>query len=148
MFEKAHLREATAKDSSLLARLHAETFPENPWSADWFRNALIPPPVQAFLMEVAAEPAGFAVISTPAGEAEIITIGIRPEFQRRNLGTKLLGHIEAAARRSEARKLFLEVASGNLAALTLYRSNGFHEAGRRLRYYANGQDALVLAKDL
>jgi ribosomal-protein-alanine N-acetyltransferase len=40
--------------------------------------------------------------------------------------------------------MFLEVATGNTAALALYRREGFVEVGRRCRYYADSSDALVL----
>ena len=40
--------------------------------------------------------------------------------------------------------MFLEVATGNAAALALYRREGFVEVGRRRRYYADRSDALVL----
>ena len=40
--------------------------------------------------------------------------------------------------------MFLEVATGNAAALALYARAGFVEVGRRRRYYADLADALVL----
>jgi ribosomal-protein-alanine N-acetyltransferase len=44
--------------------------------------------------------------------------------------------------------MFLEVAAANDAALALYRREGCVEVGRRLRYYADASDALVLRADL
>jgi ribosomal-protein-alanine N-acetyltransferase len=44
--------------------------------------------------------------------------------------------------------MFLEVATGNAAALALYRREGFVEVGRRRRYYADASDALVLRVNL
>jgi len=47
-----------------------------------------------------------------------------------------------------ARRLLLEVASGDAAARALYAGAGFVEVGRRTRYYPRGavaEDALVLA---
>jgi ribosomal-protein-alanine N-acetyltransferase len=48
----------------------------------------------------------------------------------------------------KAAVMFLEVAAGNVAALALYRAAGFAEVGRRVRYYADGSDALVMRRDL
>jgi ribosomal-protein-alanine N-acetyltransferase len=54
-----------------------------------------------------------------------------------------------AARRAEVKRLFLEVAADNIAALRLYKGLGFAAAGRRRAYYRRpgGQpiDAMVLA---
>ena len=53
---------------------------------------------------------------------------------------------------SPARKMFLEVAADNPAAIALYRKQGFAEIGRREGYFAraNGQPAtaLVMARNL
>lgn len=141
------LWEVTAKDLSLLSRLHAETFPDDPWSSDWFRDVLSPPPVQAFLMAVTAKPAGFAVISVVGGEAEIMTIGIVPPFQRQGHGAALLEKIEDQVRAGGATRMFLEVRAGNDAAIRLYRAAGYKEVGKRPGYYRGGEDALVLARE-
>ena len=50
--------------------------------------------------------------------------------------------------RDGATAMFLEVATGNAAALALYTGAGFVEVGRRRRYYADGRDALVLRVNL
>ena len=50
--------------------------------------------------------------------------------------------------RDGGRAMFLEVATGNAAALALYRREGFVEVGRRRRYYADASDALVLRVNL
>ncbi len=57
-----------------------------------------------------------------------------------------------AARRAEVKRLFLEVASDNDAAVALYKGLGFAAAGRRKGYYqrpgGKSADALILALDL
>ena len=69
-------------------------------------------------------------------------------MQQRSLGGQLVGGLIRAARRAEAKRLFLEVADDNAAALALYRRLGFVEVGRRQRYYERpavpAVDALVL----
>jgi ribosomal-protein-alanine N-acetyltransferase len=53
-----------------------------------------------------------------------------------------------AARESGVCNIFLEVASGNVAARRLYEDLGFVQAGRRPRYYrqpgGGAEDALTL----
>ena len=55
-------------------------------------------------------------------------------------------------KRGEAKRLFLEVAEDNAAALALYKGMGFQEIGRRKKYYHRPDgpavDALNLALDL
>ncbi len=42
----------------------------------------------------------------------------------------------------------LEVKASNHGALSLYSKLGFDEVGRRPRYYSDGEDALLLQKQL
>jgi ribosomal-protein-alanine N-acetyltransferase len=43
-------------------------------------------------------------------------------------------------------RAWLEVRTGNAAAIALYRRFGFVEAGCRKKYYADGADALVMER--
>ena len=54
--------------------------------------------------------------------------------------------VEAAGR--GCREVLLEVAADNQAALALYTDFGFAEISRRLRYYAEDVDAVVMALHL
>jgi len=97
------------------------------------------------------EPLGFVLLRTIAGEAEIISIGVRPEARRRGIGRRLLEAALAAAAAGGAERLFLEVAADNYQALGLYLSHDFTEVGRRPNYYqrnGGGIMALVLSKPI
>ncbi|WP_254968781.1 GNAT family N-acetyltransferase [Cyanobium sp. CH-040] len=76
-------------------------------------------------------------------ELHITLVAVDPGARRRGLGRLVLQSLLAAAAGRGADRATLEVASGNTAALALYRSLGFHEAGRRPGYYRNGDDALI-----
>ena len=47
---------------------------------------------------------------------------------------------------SGARTALLEVRASNLAARAFYASTGFVAVGQRPRYYANGEDALLMTR--
>jgi [ribosomal protein S18]-alanine N-acetyltransferase len=77
-------------------------------------------------------------------EAHITILAVDPDFQRRGLGRLILwGLMECAIRRGLERST-LEVKETNLAALGLYQTYGFTEAGRRPKYYQDGTAALIL----
>jgi ribosomal-protein-alanine N-acetyltransferase len=90
----------------------------------------------------------FALAQVAADEAEILTIGVAPAWQRQGVATKLLDGVKRAAVRAGAPRLFLEVAQSNGPAIALYGRNGFSEAGRREDYYTrpdgSREDALIL----
>mgnify|MGYP005847783071 CR=1 FL=1 len=77
-------------------------------------------------------------------EAHLTIVAVHPQQRRRGLGQLILwGLLRAACDRQLARAT-LEVNAKNRAARSLYEQFGFQEAGRRRRYYANGDDALIL----
>ncbi len=93
----------------------------------------------------------YGVLSVAAGESHLLNLCVRPEFQNRGLGRKMLKHMVELARRHGSDIIFLEVRVSNKPAQALYSSMGFHELDRRRNYYPtdNGrEDALVLAKTL
>lgn len=136
-----------------LAKLHARLF-DDAWSTESLR-ALLEHPASASLIAVAGEPkeiVGFVVGQLAADEAEILSVGVRRSWQRSGLGRHLVEGLMRAARRGEAKKLFLEVAEDNVAALALYRRLQFEQTGRRKGYYerigGKRVDALILALNL
>jgi ribosomal-protein-alanine N-acetyltransferase len=132
-----------------IARLHARIF--NPaWDTESIMS-LLEHPAATSLVAVAGEPKaaiGFVIGQLAADEAEILSIGVSPNWQRAGLGTRLLEGLARAARRGEAKRIFLEVAEDNAAAVALYKKLGFVETGRRKRYYERAGkepvDALTL----
>ena len=141
---------AAPEHAAELANLHAGLF-EAPWDAAAFVSLLNHPGSTAFLARVGApaQTAGFILGQLAADEAEILTLGVGKGCQRHGIGRRLVEALGRAAKRAEARRLFLEVAQDNGPALALYKVLGFEEVGRRKGYYqrAGGpsQDALALA---
>jgi ribosomal-protein-alanine N-acetyltransferase len=136
---------ARLEDAPALAALHALSFPPaEAWGADAMRLMLEMP--GAYGLWRSAE--GLVLARAAAGEAEILTLAVAPAARRRGLGAALLAAAMQGAILRGAAEMFLEVAAGNAAALALYAAAGFAEVGRRRRYYASGEDALVLRRAL
>jgi ribosomal-protein-alanine N-acetyltransferase len=94
---------------------------------------------------------GYGILSVAAGESHLLNICIRKESRKQGLGSKMLTHLTAIARRHDAEVLFLEVRVSNKGARRLYEFSGFNELGTRRDYYPtdNGrEDALIFARTL
>ena len=83
-----------------------------------------------------------------AGEMEIQNVATDPDQQRRGIGRALVTHALAAAVAAGAGRALLEVRVGNAGAIGLYRAFGFTDCGVRKRYYADGEDALLMELSL
>ncbi|MBX3272515.1 MAG: GNAT family N-acetyltransferase [Sandaracinaceae bacterium] len=97
-------------------------------------------PFARLLVAEAPALAGFVAAWVIDAEAEILAIGVAPEARGRGVGRALL---EAAL--EGARAAHLEVRATNTAARALYARCGFVGAGVRRGYYADGEDALLMA---
>ncbi len=80
-----------------------------------------------------------------AGEAHIVSIGVRTEYRGLGLGEALLLAAIERAIESGLGKVTLEVRVSNHVAQNLYKKYGFMERGRRRGYYTdNREDALIM----
>jgi ribosomal-protein-alanine N-acetyltransferase len=93
--------------------------------------------------------AGFAVLSMLPPEAELESIGVASQFQRRGIARALLAFVFGECLAHGCTELILEVRASNSAAQALYRAAGFQVAGRRPGYYSFPQeDALQFRRPL
>ena len=88
---------------------------------------------------------GFAGIWFVLDEAHIVIIASRPSERRRGVGELLLINCLESALQRYSRIVSLEVRASNKAARSLYRKYGFQDAGVRKRYYAGGEDAIIMS---
>lgn len=130
--------------AAVFAALHAECF-DPPWDETEMAALLASPGVTGLILDQDGAPTGLALMRAVAGEAEILTIGVRPAARRAGLGARLLDACIASTRDQGCDQLFLEVSARNTAAAALYAQAGFEEIGRRAGYYRDGADARVLA---
>lgn len=135
----------TLPSPAQLAALHQRCFAAHPrpWSEAEF-GEIISNPLNFLL----ARPQGFLLGRTVAGEAELLTLAVAPEYRRQGIAAGLLAEFARTALGRGARDAFLEVASGNAPAIAAYTRAGWIRAGLRRGYYAPGIDALVMRLDL
>jgi len=130
---------------ALLAEIHATSFPPGEaWGADIIAGHLSMPGVFALL----CGPDAMIMARVALDEAEILTLAVAPAARRKGAARALLDEAMARAASRGAANMFLEVAVSNAAARALYEQAGFIQVGQRRRYYADGGDALVMARAL
>jgi len=96
--------------------------------------------------------AGFGAIGPlePPDVWKLYKLYLLPEFHGRGLGSRLLQHCEAEARRFGAQRLRLEVNKRNLRPLAVYQRNGFVVIQSVVTDFGGGfvMDDFLMAKEL
>jgi len=81
-------------------------------------------------------------------KGHVISIAVLPEHQREGIGYALMQRAMEAMVNYKARECYLEVRASNVPAVDLYRKMGFEVARTIGGYYADGEDAYVMARKL
>lgn len=148
------VRPMAAADAEAMAALERDCFAgaaHEPWSASMFLEELDPNAPAARLWWVAhdnGELIGFAGGMVVDKDIEILDVAVSRAHRREGIARKLLSHVSYDAQMLGCTTASLEVEADNEAAIALYGSLGFGEAGRRRGYYADGVDALVMSAPL
>jgi tRNA threonylcarbamoyl adenosine modification protein YeaZ/ribosomal-protein-alanine acetyltransferase len=143
----AHVRIATDLDIPAMAKIHAAGFATG-WTVADLGGILAVPGAAAMVVELAGTVYGFVQFQWVAGEAEINTICVLPNYRRQHFGQDLMRGLVTHLQSVGTTKLFLEVAENNTAARGLYAGFGFQVNGIRKGYYADGQNAVTMIKEI
>ena len=124
-----------------LAQVHAAAFTDGrPWRADEFAALL-----DSTGVILLGDARSFLLARLIAGEAEVLTVATRPDFQRQGLARANLAAFLNTLKDQDAACAFLEVAADNSPAKSLYQKEGFLEIARRPDYYARPDGAKTAA---
>lgn len=142
------VRPATPMDLEDIEAIERQSFGD-PWSLASFRASLARSFVRINVAEDVAGVAGYSVVWMSGEECELANLAVEPSRRGEGIGAFLLDAAMVQAATEKAMVMFLEVRAGNEAAKALYARRGFHEVGRRPKYYIKPEeDALVLRRDL
>ena len=99
-------------------------------------------------------PIGFAMVGEPSDRynlqnvSEVLGIAVEPERQGRGVGKLLLVAIDTTSASRNIKCLFLHTAIDNMPARSLYERVGYRQLEITRNFYPEGQDAIVMYKDL
>jgi len=128
--------------------LEAELFPDDPWTASGFWSELAGVPATRYYVVATdgQDVVGYAGLLAVQHEADVQTVGVRPDRQGSGLGAALVADLLAEADRRSCTQVLLEVRADNEPALRLYARFGFESISVRRDYYGPGADARVLRR--
>ncbi|HSD58941.1 MAG TPA: GNAT family N-acetyltransferase [Methanotrichaceae archaeon] len=141
------IRKAEPGDLSRIVEIEGLCFPE---------ETAFPPGMFAYLIRyaitlVAIEDdliAGFIIGFASGGTGFIYTLDVHPDYRRKGIGAMLVSALEEKLRAVRAKRIRLEAALNNPAALALYRKAGYSEREMLRNYYGKGLHAVRMWKVL
>lgn len=147
-----HIEPAQPRDADAVAKLHAASFYRG-WPRQDIEAYLIDPDMPTLVAcDARRTIAGFIMLRVLGDDVELMTIAVDRKFQGKGVGAALLKASFEDLMMTPVRRMILEVAADNPAAIKLYGKFGFKKLSERKGYYAraNGEPAtaLVMARDL
>ena len=138
---------ATWRDLNALRQVERVCFPKDAWPIWDLIGVLTLPNVVRLKAVVDEQMVGFiaADIRPSQRMAWIATIGVLPEYRGKGIGTVLL---EACEQELQVDAIRLNVRLSNHTAIRLYKSLRYQPVGRWPHYYSDGEDALIMEKEL
>ena len=138
------IRRMNLGDVPQVSALEAAAFAD-PWPEQSFADEMVKNKCARYLVaEEDGEVIAYAGAWIILGEAHITNIAVKEQARGRGVGTAVTAALMQYAANLGVRYMTLEVRRGNAAAQAMYRKLGFAELGVRKRYYANGEDALLM----
>ena len=141
------IHEAEEKDLQIISELERDLFSEEKWSyfqiLREFKNNFS----KILVYKEKEEIIGYLIFREIEPEIEIFKIGVKKEYQRKGVGTKLIQKLIEIAKEKNISKIFLEVKASNLSAYNFYKKLGFKEMYRRKNYYSN-EEAIIMLKEI
>lgn len=143
-----NIRKCKYEDILAVSELEKECFKGESWSFGTIASAFENPAYGMVVAEDGGEVIGYGCICTAVDTCDLENVLVAEEYRRGGVGKAILNALIADAKERGAEKMFLEVRVSNSAAMRLYLSCGFAGVHARTRYYSDGEDCLVMAKQL
>lgn len=141
-------REWLFEDLNQIAALERECFPDDPWNVRMLAESFLSGRFFGSLLEEDGVITAYGGISLVEDEAELELIATAEMYRRCGRAEKILSDLFEEAARRGIKRIFLEVRVSNSSAIMMYLKHGFAGIYARTRYYPDGEDAIVMKKEL
>ena len=134
-------------DLDAIAQIERECF-SDPWSRRMLADSFLSDKFYGVLLEEDGAIVAYGGVRVILDEAEIQLVAVSEMYRRCGRGRKILQDLLEIAAEKGVRRVFLEVRVSNASAQILYLKSGFTGLYCRTRYYPDGEDAIVMMREL
>lgn len=136
------------EDILRISEIEKECFPKDAWTYKMLASAFGTETFSGLVAEDGGEIIGYGGYTAAVDTADIDNIAVVEDYRRSGVAKTIIAELCKKAKKQGIKKLFLEVRVSNYAAMSLYLKCGFKGAYARLRYYPDGEDCLMMVKEL
>ena len=129
-----------------------EQISDDPWSQLQFTTSIENSNNLCYCLSLKGKTVGYLIALLALDTADILNIGIDPDFKRQGYGTSLLNHLIEDLRKRHIDEILLEVRTGNKSAIQFYKRQGFEKISVRKNYYtknsknqSNREDGIIMS---
>lgn len=112
----------------------------NIWEGHEIIATLSSPGMAGLIIESGKEYISYLIFRTVLDEAEIISLGTKPDFRKMGHARLLLKEMDKILINQKVIKIFLEVSEANEAATNLYSGLDYQKIGIRKDYYRSSDN--------
>ena len=152
------IRPFNPSDLDRVMNINRECLPEN-YAPLFFINLYKRFPATFIVAEIGGELIGYIMCRIETGvpsfkllgitkKGHVISIAVLPSYHHKGIGHALIQEATQAMINYKAKECYLEVRESNLPAINLYKKLGFEVARTIRNYYADGENAYLMAKPL
>jgi ribosomal-protein-alanine N-acetyltransferase len=119
-----------------------------PWKKAFFLYDMNRPHAFCLVAKENSRLVGYLIAWKIEEQLHLANIAAHPDERRKGIGSQLLKTILEIGKEVNCNNIFLEVRESNIPAQNFYRKFGFVHTITQKQYYHDGEDALILEKEL
>lgn len=143
-----NLRKCKFEDILAVSELEKSCFLSEGYSYKTLVSMFENPACCMLVAEDGGEVIGYGCASTVCENCDLENVVVSEAYRKSGVGTAIVNALLDDAKSRGANKVFLEVRVSNGSALKLYLECGFSGVYARTRYYSDGEDCLVMSREL
>lgn len=146
MSTKLTIRPVTANDLVSIFEIETQSFGTESFNRRQFRYLAKSLTCHFVVADIDNQIGGYLILTTRRNSKvlRIYSIATNPKFRGQGIGEKLMNYTKDFASSNGYNTLSLEVKETNNVAITLYQKKGFTTKGKKMNYYGQGENALVM----
>jgi ribosomal-protein-alanine N-acetyltransferase len=142
------IEKLTTHHINLILPIEIESYPD-PWNYSHFLYEVYNPHSKSFVaLSENNLVIGYLITHHIIDTIFVLNLAVDSKYRKMGIASRLLHYLVNFAENEKVIKIDLEVRKTNENALSLYRKEQFETIGERKNFYSDGEDAIIMCKNI